>query len=272
MALGLAIAALGTGAADRLQLDGNFVQGGLAFGRVPPGSEVQFDGQPVRVSPEGHFLIGFGRDEGARLRLAVRYPDGQSEQRFIAVQRRDYDIQRIDGLPPKQVTPPPEVMARIRKEARLVKAARTRDSERTDFLAGFRWPAEGRISGVYGSQRILNGQPRRPHFGVDIAARVGTPVRAPAPGVVTLAESDLYFSGGTVIVDHGHGLSSSFLHLNRVIARVGDVVTADTVIGEIGATGRATGPHLDWRMNLRERRLDPQLLMRDLPTPQTEQK
>ena len=270
--LGLLVGVLAAGGASRLELEGNFVQGGLVLGRAPPGSKVKFAGAPVRVTDDGRFVIGFGRDEGAQVDLEVRYPDGQSERRPIIVKRRKYDIQRIDGLPPKKVTPPPEVMARIRKETRLVTDARARDSARTDFLAGFRWPAPGRISGVYGSQRILNGEPRRPHFGVDIAAPVGTPVRAPAPGVVTLAEPDLYFSGGTIVVDHGHGLSSSFLHLSAVAVGVGDLVTTDTVIGAIGATGRATGPHLDWRINLKQRRLDPQLLMDGLPPPDNEQK
>ncbi|MDH3638776.1 MAG: M23 family metallopeptidase [Gammaproteobacteria bacterium] len=270
--LGPVLAALIMGAAPGLELDGNFVQGGLALGRVLPGSEVEFDGAAVRVSDDGNFVIGFGRDEGAKVDITVRHPDGRIEKQSIAVKSRQYDIQRIDGLPPKKVTPPPETMARIRKEIRLVKNARARDLARTDFLAGFRWPARGRISGVYGSQRVLNGEPRRPHFGVDIAAPVGTPVRAPAPGLVTLAQPDLYFSGGTIIIDHGHGLSSSFLHLSALAVKVGDVVTTDTVIGEIGATGRATGPHLDWRMNFKERRLDPQLLVGAPPSLDNDQK
>ncbi len=267
MAYGALFAVPVLSAAPELALQGDAVQGGLMFGRVAPASRVEFDGAPVRVSPGGHFVVGFGRDERPQVELKVIFPDGRVQRRVLDVQPRQYDIQRIDGLPPKQVTPPPETLARIRAEARLVKQARATDNPRTDFLAGFRWPAGGRISGVYGSQRVLNGKPRRPHFGVDIAAPVGTPVRAPAPGIVTLAEPDLYFSGGTVIVDHGHGLSSSFLHLNAVSVKVGDQVTTDTVIGEIGATGRATGPHLDWRMNWKARRVDPQLLVSELPLP-----
>jgi murein DD-endopeptidase MepM/ murein hydrolase activator NlpD len=201
------------------------------------------------------------------VRLAVIHPDGTREERDLAVTRREYRIQRIDGLPPAKVTPREKDLARIRAEAARVKAVRSHDDARTDFLTGFLWPARGRISGVYGSQRILNGQPRRPHFGVDVAAPVGTAVRAPADGVITLAEPDLYFSGGTVILDHGHGLSSSFLHLSAIHVKEGQRVRQGGLIGEIGATGRVTGPHLDWRMNLFDARIDPQRLVDPMTAP-----
>lgn len=231
-----------------------------------PGAAVEFEGEPVRVSADGWFLVGFGRDAGPHAVLAVTYPDGRRERHELRVRARGYRIQRIDGLPPRKVTPRSEAdLARIRAEGALVAAARAVDDARTDFLGGFVWPAHGRISGVYGSQRILNGEPRRPHFGVDVAAPVGTRVVAPADGVVTLAEPDLFFSGGTLIVDHGHGLSSSFLHLSRILVARGERVTQGQPIAEIGATGRATGPHLDWRMNLLERRIDPQLLVGPMP-------
>ena len=170
-------------------------------------------------------------------------------------------LQRIDGLPPKKVSPSKEDMKRIRKEYAMVRDARARDDAREDFLGGFVWPVKGRISGVYGSQRILNGQPRRPHFGVDVAAPVGTLVRAPAPGIVTLTHDDMFFSGGTLIIDHGHGLSSTFIHLNAILVKEGERVSQGDPIAEVGATGRVTGPHLDWRMNLQGARLDPQLLV-----------
>ena len=147
----------------------------------------------------------------------------------------------------------------------MAREARKLDAERTDFLTGFIWPAKGRISGVYGSQRILNGQPRRPHFGVDVAAPVGTEVRAPADGVVTMVHSDMFYSGGTMILDHGHGLSSSFLHLHRILVKKGQRIRQGDLIAEIGATGRVTGPHLDWRINLFAKRLDPQLLVSEMP-------
>lgn len=244
-----------------LELSGQAVQGGMLTGRTQPGVEVFLGERPVPVSDDGLFIIGFGRDAPATATLKLVDSDGETLERSIKVGARDYRIQRIDGLPPQQVTPPPEVLERIRREARLVAEARTRRDLRQDFLGGFRWPASGPISGVYGSQRILNGKPRRPHYGVDVAAPEGAPVRAPAAGLVTLAEPDLYYSGGTLIIDHGHGLSSSFLHLSEVLVSPGQRVERGELIGRVGATGRATGPHLDWRMNLLDARIDPQLLV-----------
>ena len=256
------VAAQSTG----IRLDGPHTQGGLLIGAVTPGSTVAFEGIPVRVSRDGRFLIGFGRDAPANARLAVSYPDGRYERRLLAVERRTYPIERIDGLPPVMVAPrSEEELDRIRADTRLVAEARRMDDPRVDFLDGFRWPARGRISGVYGSQRILNGEPREPHYGVDIAAPAGTAVKAPAGGVVTLAEPEMFLSGGTLVVDHGHGLSSAFLHLSRLLVTRGERVRQGRTIAEVGATGRATGPHLDWRVNLFTRRLDPALLVGPMP-------
>ena len=250
----------------RIRLDGPCTQGGLLRGRVPPGSSVAFEGVPVRVSEDDWFLAGFGRDAPPEAELAVSYPDGGHERLVLAVEAREYRMERIDGLPPGKVAPrDEEELARIEREARRVAEARTIDDPRTDFRSGFRWPVTGRISGVYGSQRILNGEPRQPHYGVDIAAPAGTKVRAPADGLVTLAEPDLFLSGGTLLVDHGHGLSSAFLHLSRILVALGERVRRDQAIAEVGATGRATGPHLDWRVNLFDRRLDPALLVGPMP-------
>ena len=255
-----------TPAADSsVQLDGPRVQGGLVRGRVPPGSTVQYQGERVRVSRDGWFLIGFGRDAPPKAILSVVFPDGRRQRYGLAVKPRKYNIQRIDGLPPRKVTPSKKDLVRIRKEVALVRRARGLDDPRTDFLGGFRWPLKGRISGVYGSQRILNGEPRRPHYGIDIAAPRGARVVAPAGGVVTLAHRDMYFSGGTMIVDHGHGLSSAFLHLSRILVRKGQRVKQGQPIAEVGSTGRSTGPHLDWRINLFGRRLDPSLLVGPMP-------
>ena len=195
----------------------------------------------------------------------VTHGDGRIERRVIEVAPREYRIQRIDGLPREKVTPPEAVLARIREEGARVAAARANDDPRTDFRDGFVWPLTGRISGVYGSQRVLNGEPRRPHFGVDVAAPTGTPVAAPADAVVRLADDDLYFSGGTLIMDHGHGLTSTFIHLSKILVEPGQRVRQGEVVAEVGATGRATGPHLDWRMNLFDARLDPQLLTPPMP-------
>jgi murein DD-endopeptidase MepM/ murein hydrolase activator NlpD len=186
---------------------------------------------------------------------------------MLQVAGRDYAIERVDGLPPQTVTPDPEALERIRQEAAMVASARARRDLQAEYASGFAWPAAGRISGVYGSQRILNGAPRRPHYGVDVAAATGTPVVAPADAVVRLAEPDLYFSGGTLIMDHGHGLTSTFIHLSRLLVEEGQTVRQGEVVAEVGATGRATGPHLDWRMNLFETRLDPQLVTAPMPDP-----
>ena len=249
-----------------VRLDGPRIQGGLLRGQVAPGSTVELGGVPVRVSRDGWFLIGFGRNAPPETELTMVFPDGRRERRTLKVEPREYRIQRIDGLPPGKVTPRSEEdLARIRAEVRMVRKARSIDAPRTDFLDGFRWPVKGRISGVYGSQRILNGEPRRPHYGIDIAAPAGTKVLAPAGGVVTLTHPDMFFSGGTLIIDHGHGLSSAFLHLSRILVEAGERVTQGQSVAEVGSTGRSTGPHLDWRMNLFDRRIDPSLLAGPMP-------
>ena len=252
--------------ADSLRLDGPLVQGGLVVGRTLPGTEVRIDGRPVRVSPDGAFLIGFTRDAPPEAVLSLRYPDGTARSERLAVAARGYDIQRIDGLPETMVTPPPEVLDRIQRENAVIAELRTRDTPATEFLKGWIWPAQGRISGVYGSQRILNGVAKQPHYGIDIAAPVGTPVKAPAGGTVLLAAKDLYYTGGTVILDHGHGLSSAFLHMQTVLVTEGQTLAQGAVLGTLGATGRATGPHLDWRMNLFDARIDPALLVPPMPS------
>ncbi len=251
--------------AAALELNGDLMQGGMVIGTTEPGNRVIYDGESIRVSPDGLFILGFGRDDGLEHTLVVKRDEATLEQRKIVIGKRQYEIQRIDGLPPSKVTPPKRDWERIKRETALVKKARRLDDPRTDFLKGFIWPAKGVISGIYGSQRILNGEPRRPHFGVDIAAPAGTPVYAPADGVVTLAHPDMFYSGGTLILDHGHQLSSSFLHLHRLHVKAGDRVKQGDLIAEIGATGRVTGAHLDWRMNLRKARIDPQLLVPPMP-------
>jgi murein DD-endopeptidase MepM/ murein hydrolase activator NlpD len=195
----------------------------------------------------------------------VLEPAGEKEVLVLPIALREYDIERVDGLPPKTVTPDPEALERIREEGAMVSSARARRDGRTDYAEGFAWPASGRISGVYGSQRVLNGEPRRPHYGLDIAAPTGSPIYAPADGIITMAHPDMYFSGGTLILDHGQGLSSSFLHLSKILVETGTTVKKGDLIAEIGSTGRASGPHLDWRMNWLNRRVDPELLVEGSP-------
>ncbi len=256
-------------AAECVQWSGNTIQGGLVWGSVAPGSRVTLDGEPLEVLADGTTFAGFGRDAPATAVLMVEGPGACQETLQIA--SRQYNIQNVEGVPQRTVTPPPEQTERIARERALVGAAKGRKLTRPDLLqgalAGFEWPAEGRISGVYGSQRVYNGHPRSPHYGVDVAVPTGTPVRAPTAGVVTLAEPDLFYSGGTVILDHGYRLSSSFLHLSKVLVTVGQELRAGDVLGEVGATGRATGPHLDWRMSWRNQRIDPQLLTPPMPKP-----
>ena len=253
------------GCAGEVRLDGPLIQGGLVIGTAEPGARVAFAGEPVRVSAAGVFLIGFGRDDTGPFTLVVRYLDGSETRRTLEIETREYDVQRIDGLPPKMVTPDEAVLARIRSENAEIARVRAQDTPEPLFASGFVWPAVGRISGVYGSQRVLNGEPRRPHFGLDIAAPVGTPVVAPADGIVALAEDDLYYTGGTVMLDHGYGLTSVYSHMSAVEVTVGQRVRQGDLIGRVGATGRATGPHLDWRLNLFRTRLDPELLMGPMP-------
>ncbi|MEX1147543.1 MAG: M23 family metallopeptidase [Sphingomonadales bacterium] len=247
----------------RLTLDGDFVQGGMIRGDVTPGASVTLDGREVRVDRWGRFVFGFGRDADGQAALRVVFPSGQEKNRTLTVARRDFKVQRIDGLPQRMVTPPEEVLERIRRENALIAAARARDTDAAWFRDGFIRPAEGRYSGIYGSQRILNGEPRQPHFGLDIAGPTGAPVLAPAPGIISLSETDLYYTGGTVMIDHGHGITSVLMHLHSVDVEKGARVEAGDRIGTIGATGRATGPHLDWRVNWFEVRLDPGLLLDD---------
>jgi len=243
-----------------VDVQGNLQQGGLVWGQAAPGARVLLDGDALDVLEDGTFVAGFSRDAAPSAVLQV----GDCRQ-TLEIAAREYNIQRVEGVPQRTVTPPPEQLARIARERELVNAAKAQHLRRPDLLAGalagFHWPVEGRISGVYGSQRVYNGQPGSPHYGVDVAVPTGTIVRAPAAGVVTLAEPDLFYSGGTIILDHGYRLSSSFLHLSKVSVQVGDQIAVGDIIGEVGATGRATGPHLDWRMSWRNARIDPQLLV-----------
>lgn len=250
---------------DPIRLEGSFVQGGLVVGHAPAGSVVTFDGRDIKVGSDGMFLIGFGREAPLELELIVTRPDGVRDHRVLAIEQRAYDIQHIDGLPDQMVTPDPALGARIADEREKIQAAWAHVTPSLDFLDGFIWPVVAPISGVYGSQRILNGEPRQPHYGVDMAAPEGTPVASPGSGIVRLAEPDLYYTGGTVIIDHGHGLSSTLMHLASITIMVGQRVRPGDIVGTVGATGRATGPHLDWRMNLFDARIDPQLLVPPMP-------
>ncbi len=249
------------------EMTGRWIQGGLLQGRVEPGAAVEFMGRNVRVDQDGLFIVGLGRDAPETVELIVRNADNSQSSYQYRVEQRQYDEQIVNGVPQRTVTPAPDVLDRIRREAAMVKKARADDEPRQDFLAGFKRPLEGRISGVYGSRRVYNGTPGRPHYGLDIAAPTGELVYAPAPGVVKLTHDDMYYSGGTLVVDHGHGLSSTFIHLSEVLVKDGDRVEQGDHIAKVGASGRATGPHLDWRINWFGVRLDPALALEQFPPP-----
>jgi len=236
-------------------------QGALVFGKVPADSVVRYAGRVLRPTPYGTVVFGVGRDERGPVRVDVQRADGTGENVSIAVTPRDWPIERIEGVPPATVNPPPAIAERIEREQALVAATRERDDDRADFAQSFIWPVQGRVSGRFGNQRVYNGSPKSPHSGMDIAAPQGTPVLAPAAGVVTFANADLYLTGGTLLLDHGHGVSSNFLHLSRIDVKVGDRVAQGQVIGAVGATGRATGPHLHWGMNWFDVRIDPLLVL-----------
>lgn len=246
---------------DRVVFPASAPQGAMVLGKVPPGSRVEYAGRTLRTTGYGTVVFGIGRDEAGPVTVTVVRPDGSRSEASIAVSARDWPVQRVDGVPPKTVDPPPEIAERIRREQAQVTAARMRDDDRADFAQRFAWPLQGRVSGRFGNQRVYNGKPGSPHSGMDIAAPTGTPVKAPAAGVVTFAAPDLYLTGGTVLLDHGFGISSNFLHLSRIDVAVGDRVEQGQVVGAVGATGRATGPHLHWGMNWFDVRIDPLLVL-----------
>lgn len=252
--------------ATSMSLKGEFVQGGLIFGQTLPGAKAALDGEPVMVSDDGRFLLGFGRDHGKSALLVVTHVDGSVVRRALDIARRDFKIERIDNLDQSKVSGfTDEQLKKIAADKNKKDAARATTDAAPLWSAGFSWPVTGRISGVFGSQRILNGEAKTPHSGVDVAASAGTPIKAPAAGVVRLAEPDMYFEGGLVFIDHGQWLESAFLHLSRLDVKPGEKVAAGQVIGAVGATGRATGPHMHWSLKWMGTLVDPQLVAGEMP-------
>jgi len=250
---------------NALDLKGEWQQGGVILGKVPRGTQVEYRGKKLQISPAGEFVIGLGRDAAPKANLTTIDSDGARKEHHFTVKKRNYNIQKVTGVPQQTVEPDPAQVERAKREAQMSADARKGDLPLTFFAQKFEWPLIGPITGVYGSQRFYNGVPNSPHYGVDIAKPVGTLVKAPAGGVVTLVHPDMFFSGGTLIIDHGHGLSSTFIHLSEVLVKKGDAITQGQSIAKVGKTGRATGPHLDWRMNWFEERVDPQLLVEPMP-------
>ena len=241
-------------------LEGNFIQGGLVKGKIDSNVSVRFKERLLRKTSKGFFVIGFGRDHPKIANLSIKINQNWISK-TLNIKKRIYKTQMINGLEKKMVTPPKSFYDRIIRENKAIKNIRNLDSDIDFIFKEFNWPAKGIISGVFGSQRILNGKPKRPHYGIDIAAKKGTSVFAPIESIVRMAEKDLYYTGGTIMLDHGHGVTSVYSHLSLINVNVGDKVKKGQKIGEIGSTGRSTGPHLDWRINWFLQRLDPALLV-----------
>ncbi|PAJ72958.1 peptidase [Pseudoalteromonas sp. NBT06-2] len=250
---------------NALELKGNLIQGGMVIGQLPKAKLVYLNGQKLKLGNSGLFVFGFGRD--AKLDHVLSWKDntGTHHTKPFLITKRDYKIDKIEGIAKKYVSPPKSVLKRTKAEAKAVREARNKLSDRVDFLEPVYRPAQGRISGVYGSQRYFNGTPKRPHFGLDIANKTGTQIFSPLPGKVIFSNPDLYYSGGTLIIDHGYGITSTYIHLSKVTAKLGQEIKTGDKIAKIGATGRVTGPHLDWRLNWKQVRLDPELVMQRIP-------
>ena len=248
-----------------IKWQGSWQQGSLLLGQVEPGTTLSHQGQMIKTTADGQFLFGLGRNAPATSTFVVTDLTGVKTTEAFRVAARNYTIQKVEGVPQRTVEPPAGQLQRIQSDSALVVQARRLVSDKTDFLSGFIKPLEGPITGVYGSQRYYNGVPKSPHYGLDYAASTGTIVKAPAAGVVRMAHNDLFYSGGTLIIDHGHGLSSSFLHLSEILVEEGHRVQQAEPIARVGSTGRATGPHLDWRMNWLNQRIDPALVLESFP-------
>jgi murein DD-endopeptidase MepM/ murein hydrolase activator NlpD len=247
--------------ADRVSIQGPLIPGGLVTGKVKPGSKISIQGRSVRTTRDGAFVLGFGRDAKRYQTIAILDPSGFTYNHDIKLKSRTYKVTRIDGLPERKVTPNPKDIKRIKADNAGIAQVRKLDTEAQSFLDGFQWPTMGRISGVFGSQRVLNGKLRSPHNGVDIAAPNGSPVLATTAGKVVLVHQDMFYSGKTVMIDHGHGLSSVYIHMSKITVKKGERVSKGDQVGTVGMTGRATGPHLHWGISLFGTHLDPMLIV-----------
>ena len=247
---------------NKIDLEGYFIQGGYVKGKTSSKIKIKFENRDVYLSKKNKFILGFGRDysEVANLKFNI---DNKWINKKLKIKKNKYKIQRIDGLPKKFVSPPKEIYERIIRENKLIAKVRTLNSKIDYTFQDFLLPANGIITGVFGSQRILNGKPRRPHYGIDIAAKKGSKVISPTDAIVRLSEKDLYFTGGTIMLDHGHGITSVYSHLSKVLVKKNDKIQKGDVIGLIGSTGRSTGPHLDWRINWFDQRLDPLMFIKN---------
>tara|TARA_B100001248_G_scaffold96790_1_gene71879 strand:+ start:466 stop:1269 length:804 start_codon:yes stop_codon:yes gene_type:complete len=246
---------------EAIEFKGKFLQGHYIIGVTDPSAKIVIDKKKVKVSKDGFFVFGLDRDRKFDVTI-TKDLNGKKEIIVKKILKRKYNIQRINGLPESKVTPPETVYKRIKEENNKIGQARSINSNLPFFKNQFIMPVEGIISGVYGSQRILNGKPKWPHYGIDIAAKKGTMIKSSGSGTVTMAEDDLYYTGGTIIMDHGHGISTIYSHLENVLVSVGDKINQGDIIGTVGSTGRSTGPHLDFRINWFQTRLDPMSVLK----------
>ena len=247
-----------------LELNGNFTQGGLLFGKTNPKNKVFFNNKKIFVNDSGDFVLAIGRDEELE-NLIVIEGSVKKETHKIKISKRKYKIQRIDGLPKNKVTPNKEEMKRIKKESLKIKNSKGIFLNKTLYKSGFIWPVKGVVTGEYGNQRVLNGKPRRPHYGLDIAAKAGTKIVAPSDAEVVLTMEDSFFNGKMIILNHGLGLNSIYSHLKKIYIKEGEKIKKGDLIAEVGNTGRSTGPHLDWRINVYNVAIDPELLLLNQP-------
>ena len=244
-----------------ITLSGNFIQGGLIKGKAFPNANIKFLDKNIFLDEKNRFVFGFGRDFENKAIISITYKKKLITKSF-SIEKQNYKIQRIEGLPKRMVTPPESVYKRIISENKEIAKVRKLNSNVSFIFQNFVWPLKGIITGVFGSQRVLNGKPKRPHYGIDIAAKEGTEIIAPLDSIVRMAEKDLYYTGGTIMLDHGHGVTSVYSHLSKILVKVNENIKKGDIIGLVGSTGRSTGPHLDWRINWFEQRLDPSLLIK----------
>ncbi|GAA6173440.1 M23 family metallopeptidase [Colwellia sp. KU-HH00111] len=245
-----------------IELLGEIQQGGLIVGKTSAENKVMLNDTRLPVTKQGNYVFGFSRDDNTQYQLVITEPDGSHTSKTITPKKREYKLQRIEGIKKSIMQPNPKAVARSKKDSKQIRAARKISSEITSFAKGFIPPINGTITGVYGSQRIYNGVPKRPHFGLDYAGKIGDPVKAPASGKILLWVPDMFYSGGTLIIDHGHGISSTMLHLSKSYVKKGDIVNQGEVIAAVGNSGRVTGPHLDWRINWFDVKIDPALVLK----------
>ena len=247
------------------QLTKQFFQGALIVGKTAPENKVMLNGKAIKVSANGDYALGFSRDEKNNSELVIISPNGQREKTTLTPLKREYNIQKVEGIAKKIMNPNKKANIRAGEDNKKISAARKVDSDLTAFAQGFVAPIDGIITGVYGSQRYYNGVPKRPHYGLDYAGKKGDPVKSPADGIILMYVPDMFYSGGTMIIDHGHGVSSTFLHLSDSYVKVGDKVNKGQLVAAVGSSGRATGPHLDWRINWFNMKLDPALVLKLKP-------